>query len=125
MSDDRAVSIVAELLDDPYGRWFVLVALIVVAVVVALLIYVTRRRKINAALDDIAGELKVVRHEVKNDHKTNLREEQDDRHDQNYRALNRIEQKVDQLAVAVGVHQYRLDDIDNDLGRTRDRRPEQ
>ncbi|ROR33200.1 hypothetical protein EDF63_1605 [Curtobacterium sp. JUb34] len=56
---------------------------------------------------------------MKNDHTTNLREEADDRHDQNYRALGRIEQKVDQLAVAVGVHQYRLDDIDNDLGRTR------
>lgn len=104
------------VLDDPITRWTTLVAG-VGAIVLAVLYVIVKLRK-------LAADLGLVKHEVKNNHSTNLREEADDRHSQNYRALARIEQKVDQLAVAVGVHQYRLDDIDNDLGRTRDRRPE-
>lgn len=86
-------------------------------VVVAVLYAIAKLRK-------LAQDLGIVKREVKNDHKTNLREEADTRHDENYRALGRIEKKVDALAVAVGVHQFRLDDIDNELGRTRDRKPE-
>lgn len=110
-----------EVWAEPTTRWLVYVFLFVVF---ALAVWRVTRR-IRAGLAELREDVGIVKREVKNDHHTNLREEADDRHDQNYRALGRIEAKVDQLAVAVGVHQYRLDDIDNDLGRTRDRRPEQ
>lgn len=105
------------VLDDPITRWTTLVAG-VGAIVLAVLYVIVKLRK-------LASDLGLVKHEVKNDHKTNLREEADARHDENYRALGRIEEKVDALAVAVGVHQWRLDDIDNNIGRTQDRRPKQ
>jgi hypothetical protein len=115
--------LLAELLADPYGRWFVLVALIVGAVVVALLLYVTRRRRINAALDAALGELRVIRHEVKNDHTVNMRVEQDERHGDNTKALARIENKVDEALVQLGVHEYRITELAADVENTRDRRP--
>lgn len=103
------------VLDDPITRWTTLVAG-VGAIVLAVLYVIVKLRK-------LADDLGLVKHEVKNDHKTNLREEADDRHSQNYRALARIEEKVDALAITAGVHQFRLDQIDEDLERTRDRRP--
>lgn len=103
-------------IDDPITRWVAVITAIG-AIVLGVLYVIVKLRK-------LASDLGLVKHEVKNDHKTNLREEADARHDENYRALGRIEEKVDALAVAVGVHQWRLDDIDNDIGRTRDRRPE-
>lgn len=105
---------------DPTTRWVVYAVLVIV---VGLGMWRGFRR-VRAFLSELRADLGVVKHEVKNNHSTNLREEADDRHDQNYRALGRIEQKVDELAVAVGVHRYRLDQIDEDLERTRDRRPE-
>jgi hypothetical protein len=105
-----------DALDDPITRWSALI-LAVGGVVLGVLYAIVKLRK-------LAVDLGIVKREVKNDHSANLREEADERHDQNYRTLARIEQKVDAMAVEVGVHAFRLDTIDDDLGRTRDRRPE-
>lgn len=105
---------------DPTTRWIVYAVLVVVVGVGMWRGF----RRVRAFLVELRKDLGVVKHEVKNNHTTNLREEADDRHGQNYRALARIEQKVDDMAVLVGVHSYRLNQIDDDLERTRDRRPE-
>lgn len=116
-----------EMLHDPFGRWFLGIAVVVFAIVFAVVVFLGLRKRVSAPaaqLDQALAELGVIRHEVKNNHTTNLREEADERHGQNYRTLTRIEAKVDDLAKEVGVADWRLNQIDAELERTRDRRPE-
>lgn len=115
------------LLSDTIGRWFLYVGVFLFFAVLAVLVFLSIRRHLRSADDRLSKaleELGIIRHEVKNDHKTNLRVEQDDRHDENRDTLARIEGKVDAMAITLGVHEYRLNEFDTEIGSTRDRRPE-
>jgi hypothetical protein len=110
----------AALLQDTVGRWFLYFGALVFFCVLAVLAFLSIRKTIRKAL----GELGVIRHEVKNDHTTNMRVEQDDRHTDNTRALARIEAKVDEALVKLGVHEWRINELASDVENTRDRRPD-
>ncbi|WIA98024.1 DUF2746 domain-containing protein [Curtobacterium sp. MCBA15_004] len=102
---------------DPTARWIVYAAL-----VVAVGIGMWRGfRRIRAFLIEFRADLGVVKHEVKNNHTTNLREEADVRHDENTSALRRIEKKVDEALVKLGVHEYRINELDAEVENTRER----
>lgn len=110
---------VTALLGDTVGRWFLYFGVFVFFAGSAVLVFLSIRKRLGAAADELA----VIRHEVKNNHKTNLREEADERHDENKGALARIEKKVDEALVQLGVHEFRINELSADVENTRDRRP--
>lgn len=60
-----------------------------------------------------------AREQVQNDHKTNLREEQDERHRENQKALRWIAQRVSWLSdMAIG-NRVRIRDLERDVEETR------
>lgn len=116
--------IVGRLIDDPFGRW---VALIVFAVVLAVLVFLYLRKRFTALGEDLG----VVKGEVKNDHKTNLREEADERHTENVGKLDtalrmiasmqenlgRVYDKVEAVEESVGVLAGRVTTIEDTVPR--------
>lgn len=110
----------AALLQDTVGRWFLYFGAVVFFGVLAVLAFLSIRKH----LVKLAAEAGIIRHEVKNDHATNLRVEADDRHDENTNALARIERKVDAALVQLGVHEWRITELAADVENTRDRRPD-
>lgn len=112
--------VLIEVLHDPIGRWFLYVGVALAAFgLIGYLVLTVRKR-----LRQMADDLGLVKHEVKNNHTTNLREEADDRHDENRGTLARIERKVDAALVQLGVHEWRLSELDATVENTRDRRPD-
>jgi hypothetical protein len=112
--------VLIEVLHDPVGRWFLYIGVVVGAVGAVGYGIITVRRK----LQSIASDLGLVKHEVKNDHKTNLREEADTRHDENRATLVRIERKIGRILDTLAVHDFRIDQLDAEVENTRDRRPD-
>ncbi|ROP64687.1 uncharacterized protein DUF2746 [Curtobacterium sp. PhB130] len=102
--------VVGKLVDDPFSRW---VALVIFAVVLAVLVFLYLRKRFRALGEDLG----VVKHEVKNDHKTNLRVESDERHEENsgkldtalrmiatmQESLGRVYDKAEAIEQSVGV----------------------
>lgn len=105
-----------DALNDPIARWSALI-IAVGGIILGVLYAVVKLRK-------LASDLGIVKHEVKNDHSTNLRVEADDRHSENTRALGRIEAKVDETLVKLGVHEWRINELAADVENTRDRKPD-
>lgn len=116
--------VVGRLIDDPFGRW---VALIVFAVVLAVLVFLYLRKRFTALGEDLG----VVKGEVKNDHKTNLREEADERHNENstkldtalrmiatmQESLGRVYDKVEAVETSVGTLAGRVSTIEDTVPR--------
>lgn len=115
---DTWADFAGDVWDDPTARWIVYAALVVVVGVGTWRGF----RRLRAFLAELRADLGVVKHEVKNGHSTNLREEADDRHNENTSALRRIENKVDEALVKLGVHEYRINELADDVENTRDRR---
>lgn len=63
----------AELISDPIGRWFVYIGVVVFFMMFALFMAAFIRNRLN----EIAKNLGLVKHEVKNDHNTNMRADVD------------------------------------------------
>lgn len=87
------------------------------AIVVALIpvLISTRRHARNAATD--AAE---ARYQVANDHTTNLREEGDERHQENTKLLNAVLTRVDELAERITGVKSDIRGIRRDVGRLAD-----
>lgn len=89
--------ILLSLIDDPIVRFCVILAAVIgVALEVA--------RRVRKRLDQLADTLGIVKHEVKNNHSTNLREEADDRHYENRDKLDRLDGKIDTVLELVVNH---------------------
>jgi hypothetical protein len=110
-----------EVWAEPTTRWLVYVFLFVVF---ALAVWRVTRR-IRTAILEIRQDLGIVKHEVKNDHKTNFREEQDERHEANAGTLTTIRDDVKLILRTLGEHGYRIGELEHEVETTRDRRPEQ
>lgn len=104
---------------DPTTRWIVYAALVVAIAIGGWRVW----RRVQPVLVEMRDNLRVVKHEVKNDHKTNLRTEQDERHDENKGLLESIDGKVTGILRVLGEHGYRLDELEDEVSNTRDRRP--
>jgi len=109
----------SEALDDPVTRWSALV-IAVGGVILGVLYAVVKLRK-------LAADLGIVKTEVKNNHTTNLREEADDRHEENARKLDALlditASNTRQIASISGQVNSLFGRM-NDVERTQDRRPE-
>ncbi|PZE84152.1 DUF2746 domain-containing protein [Curtobacterium sp. MCBD17_032] len=101
---------------DPTARWVLYVVIVLAA---AVLVWRTVRT-IRTAIGEMREDLGIVKHEVKNNHDTNLREEADVRHDENKGTLTAIERKVDAILERLGQHDWRLGELEH----TQDRRPD-
>lgn len=99
---------------DPTARWFIYVVVVVVG------LYAVWRlvRTLRPVLIEMRDDLRVTKSQVANDHSTNLRVEQDQRHHENTSKLTAIELKVDRILGILGQHDYRLDALEH----TQDRR---
>ncbi|MBF4613278.1 hypothetical protein [Curtobacterium sp. VKM Ac-1376] len=106
---------------EPTTRWIVYAALVVGLGVGGWRVW----RKVRPWLEGISRDLAVVKHEVKNDHKTNFREEQDERHEANAGTLTTIRDDVKLILRTLGEHGYRIGELEHEVENTRDRRPEQ
>lgn len=78
----------------------------------------TLKRDVATAKSDVAA----VKHEVKNDHKTNLREEQDARHDENSQLLKQILDVVGWLANGWVDNRHDITDLQERTGQGNTRR---
>lgn len=101
---------------DPTARWFIYV------IVVVLGLYAVWRlvKTLRPLLMEMRDDLKITRNQVANDHSTNLRVEQDERHHENQKYLTAIDLKLDRVLGILGQHDYRLGELEH----TADRRPE-
>jgi hypothetical protein len=106
----------ADVVEDPIARWTALV-LGVGGIILGVLYAIVKLRA-------LASDLGIVKHEVKNNHDTNLREEADDRHDENRATLVRIERKVGSILDTLAVHEFRIGRLDDEVENTRDRKPD-
>ena len=104
---------------DPTTRWLVYAALVV------LFGFATWRavRRVRAVLAEMRQDLGIVKHEVKNNHDTNLREEADVRHEENAGTLATIRDDVKLILRTLGEHGYRIGELEHEVETTRDRRP--
>lgn len=114
--------LITALLGDVVGRWFLYFG----AVVVMGLWTWRAARGSRKKLEEIGQDLGLVKHEVKNNHSTNLREEADVRHDENARkldwliqAVTRIQGDVQNLYTNDTQARAQLEELE----RTIDRRP--
>lgn len=105
------------IISDPIGRWFLYVGIALGAVVVVGLLVLRAFTRARDRLDVLGEELGIVRHEVKNDHPTNLRVEQDHRHDENKSLLTGVDKKLDKVLGILGAHDYRLNELEETLDR--------
>lgn len=106
------------VLDDPVNRYAALITAIG-AIVLGVLYVVVKLRK-------LAADLGLVKHEVKNNHDTNLREEADDRHNENARKLDALldltASNTRQIAALTGQVNSLFGRL-HTVERTQDRRP--
>lgn len=108
---------------DPTTRW------VVYAVLVVIVGIGTWRgfRRVRTFLAELRADLGVVKHEVKNDHDTNLRVEADERHQENARKLDSILELAVANTRAVNALTGRLNDLVSRVDiveRTQDRSPQ-
>jgi hypothetical protein len=68
-----------DLIHDPIGRWFIYIGAFIVLATMGYFAGKAIFEKLNEVLDNV----KVVKDQVANDHSTNLRDEQDERHTDN------------------------------------------
>lgn len=117
---DTWADFAGEVWADPTTRW------VVYAVLVVVLGFACWRamRRVRSVLAEMRQDLGVVKHEVKNNHSTNLREEADERHDENKGLLESIDKKVADILRVLGEHGYRIGELETEVENTRDRRPE-
>jgi len=107
---------VDDLLGDPTGRLTAILTAIGAAIL--LLVYLVGKiRSLVSHVRSLGTDLGLVKHEVKNDHTTNLRVEQDVRHDENKALLTGLDEKVDRILGVLGAHDYRLDELEETLTR--------
>ena len=117
---DTWADFAGEVWDEPTTRWLVYVLIVIVFGVGVWRV----ARRIRAAVLEIRQDLGIVKHEVKNDHKTNFREEQDVRHEENAGTLGTIRDDVKLILRTLGEHGYRIGELEHEVENTRDRRPE-
>jgi hypothetical protein len=95
------IELVKAIFDDPVGRWFLYAGIFVFAVVSGLYVWLQIKQRIDALLDSMG----VVREQVTNNHTTNLREEADERHDENRDKLDLLVTLVKGQGESIGLLQ--------------------
>ncbi|QKS15592.1 hypothetical protein HUN59_04605 [Curtobacterium sp. Csp2] len=110
-----------EVLHDPVGRWFLYIGVVVGAVGAVGWGVLKVRKRLNVIAEDVG----LVKHEVRNNHTTNLREEADDRHDENRNTLHEIRGDVRRILRTLGEHGYRISELEDEVANTitLDKRP--
>jgi hypothetical protein len=120
---DQAAATVVSFWDDPAGRASTILAGI--GAVLGGLVYVIKKVREGVRwIIALSTDLRIVKHEVKNDHKVNLRVEQDRRHDENTDTLGEIRADVKAIITTLGEHGYRIGELEDEVENTRDRRPD-
>lgn len=123
LAADTWADFAGDVWSDPTARW------IVYAVLVVLVGVGTWRgfRRLRAFLAELRADLGDVKHQVKNDHDTNLRDEADQRHHENTRKLDSILELAVANTRAVNALTGRMNDLVSRVDvveRTQDRSPQ-
>jgi ABC-type nickel/cobalt efflux system permease component RcnA len=116
---EAAAAGVVSIWDNPTGRATTILTG-VLATLTALTYVIRKLRELIRWVVALARDIAAIKHEVKNDHTTNFREEQDERHGQNAGQLGRIDRKLNRVLTILGDHDDRIEDLEH----TRPRRPE-
>ncbi|GAA3342985.1 hypothetical protein GCM10017714_33700 [Curtobacterium pusillum] len=116
---EQAGQVAASIWDDPTGRVTTILGGILAALT-ALGYVIKKLREVVRWVVALARDIAAIKHEVKNNHTTNLREEADERHDENRSTLGRVDRKLNRVLVILGEHDDRIEELE----QTRDRRPE-
>ncbi|PYY34092.1 hypothetical protein DEJ16_12615 [Curtobacterium sp. MCJR17_055] len=119
MLAQQAASAVVSFWDDPAGRATTILTG-VLAALTALGYVIKKLREVVRWIVALARDIAAIKHEVKNNHTTNLREEADERHDENRGTLGRVDRKLDRVLTILGEHDDRIEELEH----TRDRKPE-
>ncbi|MBT1542009.1 hypothetical protein KK103_09565 [Curtobacterium flaccumfaciens pv. flaccumfaciens] len=115
---EQATEAVTGVWADPTGRATTILGGILAALT-ALVYVIKKLRELVRWIVALARDIAAIKHEVKNDHKTNLREEADVRHDENKATLGTVNRKLNRVLDLLGEHEDRIDELE----QTRDRRP--
>jgi molybdopterin-guanine dinucleotide biosynthesis protein A len=97
---------------DPAGRATTILTGILAALT-ALVYVIKKLREVVRWIVALARDIAAIKHEVKNNHTTNLREEADVRHDENRGTLATVDRKLDRVLFILGEHDDRLEELEN------------
>jgi len=116
---EQAAEAITTVWDNPGGRATTILGGILAALT-ALGYVIKKLREVVRWIVALARDIAAIKHEVKNNHTTNLREEADERHNENTETLGTVNRKLTRVLTILGEHDDRIAELEEN---TRDGSP--